>query len=81
MAVINFVAYVAEFAGIALGAGIVGIPAPSRSSARLRSTPSMVLTGSYTGPRAVALVLSLALFSFVVLAVAGRPIWATWSRT
>ena len=28
MAVINFVAYVAEFAGIALGAGIVGIPAP-----------------------------------------------------
>ena len=28
MAVINFVAYVAEFAGIALGGAIIGIPAP-----------------------------------------------------
>jgi Mn2+/Fe2+ NRAMP family transporter len=73
MAVINFVAYVAEFAGIALGASIVGIPAPIAIVAALAIHASMVLTSSYTWFERLALVLSLALFSFVVLAVAGRP--------
>ena len=73
MAVINFVAYVAEFAGIALGAGIVGIPAPVAIVGALAIHASMVLSRSYTWFERLALVLSLALFSFVVLAVAGRP--------
>jgi Mn2+/Fe2+ NRAMP family transporter len=73
MAVINFVAYVAEFAGIALGAAIVGIPAPLAIIGALAIHASMVLTGSYTLFERLALALSLALFSFVVLAVAGRP--------
>jgi Mn2+/Fe2+ NRAMP family transporter len=73
MAVINFVAYVAEFAGIALGAEIVGIPAPIAIVGALAVHASMVLSASYTRFERLALVLSLALFSFVVLAVAGRP--------
>lgn len=73
MAVINFVAYVAEFAGIALGAAIVGIPAPVAIVGALMVHASMVLSRSYTWFERGALVLSLALFSFVVLAVAGRP--------
>ncbi len=73
MAIINFVAYVAEFAGIALGAEIVGIPAPIAIVAALAIHASMVLSASYTRFERLALVLSLALFSFVVLAVAGRP--------
>jgi len=67
MAIINFVAYVAEFAGIALGAAIVGIPGPIAIAGALAIHASMVLTGSYTWFE------RLALFSFVVLAVAGRP--------
>jgi len=73
MAIINFVAYVAEFAGIALGAAIVGIPGPIAIAGALAIHASMVLTGSYTWFERLALALSLALFSFVVLAVAGRP--------
>jgi Mn2+/Fe2+ NRAMP family transporter len=73
MAVINFVAYVAEFAGIALGAGILGIPAPVAIAGALAVHAAMVLTGGYSWFERAALVLSLALFSFVILAVAGRP--------
>jgi Mn2+/Fe2+ NRAMP family transporter len=73
MAVINFVAYVAEFAGIALGAAIVGIPAPIAIVGALTIHAAMVLSGSYSRFERLALVLSLALFSFVVLAVAGHP--------
>ena len=73
MAVINFVAYVAEFAGIALGAGIVGIPAPVAILGGLAVHASMVMTGSYTWFERLALALSLALFSFVFLAIVGRP--------
>ena len=73
MAVINFVAYVAEFAGIALGASIVGIPPAVAIVGALAIHASMVLSGSYARFERLALVLSLALFSFVVLAVAGRP--------
>jgi Mn2+/Fe2+ NRAMP family transporter len=73
MAGINFVAYVAEFAGIALGAGIVGIPAPVAILGALAVHALMVMTGSYTWFERFALVLSLALFSFVFLAIVGRP--------
>jgi Mn2+/Fe2+ NRAMP family transporter len=73
MAVINFVAYVAEFAGIALGATIVGVPAPLAVIAALVIHASMVLTRSYAWFERLALALSLALFSFVILAIAGRP--------
>jgi Mn2+/Fe2+ NRAMP family transporter len=73
MAVINFVAYVAEFAGIALGAAIVGIPAPIAILVAVAIHASMVLSRSYTWFERIALVFSLALFSFVALAVAGRP--------
>jgi Mn2+/Fe2+ NRAMP family transporter len=73
MAVINFVAYVAEFAGIALGGAILGIPAPVAIVGALVLHAAMVLTGGYTVFERLALVLSLAIFSFVVLAVAGRP--------
>jgi Mn2+/Fe2+ NRAMP family transporter len=73
MAVINFVAYVAEFAGIALGAAIVGIPTPLAIVGALAVHASMVLTRSYTWFERLALGLSLALFSFVVLAFAGHP--------
>ena len=73
MAVINFVAYVAEFAGIALGAAIIGIPAPIAIVGALTLHAGMVLTGGYSVFERLALVLSLALFSFVVLAVVGHP--------
>lgn len=73
MAIINFVAYVAEFAGIALGARIVGISAPVAIGGALVVYSAMVLTRGYTWFERFALVLSLALFSFVILAVAGRP--------
>jgi len=73
MAVINFVAYVAEFAGIALGAAIIGISAPLAIVGALTIHASMVLTRSYTWFERMALGLSLALFSFVVLAFAGHP--------
>jgi Mn2+/Fe2+ NRAMP family transporter len=73
MALINFVAYVAEFAGIALGAAILGIPAPLAIVGALALHAGAVLTGGYSVFERGALVLSLALFSFVVLAVVGRP--------
>jgi Mn2+/Fe2+ NRAMP family transporter len=73
MAVINFVAYVAEFAGIALGASILGIPGPVAIVGALAIHAAMVLTGGYTVFERLALILSLALFSFVVLAIVGRP--------
>jgi len=73
MAVINFVAYVAEFAGIALGAAIVGIPGPIAIVGALTLHAGMVLTGGYSVFERFALVLSLALFSFVVLAAVGHP--------
>ncbi len=73
MTVINFVAYVAEFAGIALGASIFGISGPVAIVAALTVHAAIVLTGGYTAFERLALVLSLALFSFVVLAVIGNP--------
>ncbi|MGD0863149.1 MAG: divalent metal cation transporter [Candidatus Limnocylindrales bacterium] len=73
MAVINFVAYVSEFAGIALGAAIMGIPGSVAIVGALALHAGMVLTGGYSVFERLALVLSLALFSFVVLAIVGHP--------
>jgi len=73
MAIINFVAYVSEFAGIALGAAILGIPAPVAIVGALVLHAGAVLTGGYSVFERGAVLLSLALFSFVVLAVVGHP--------
>ncbi len=73
MAAIDMLAYLAEFAGIVLGAGILGIPAPSAVVLALLFHSLMVLTGGYGRYERVAVVLSVALFSFVVLAVTTHP--------
>ena len=73
MVVVDLLAYVAEFAGIALGASIVGIaPAPAIVAALVLHT-LVVLTGSYRRFEVATLVLSLALFAFVGLALAAHP--------
>ncbi len=73
MAAIDLLAYVAEFAGIVLGAGILGIPAPLAVGLALLFHSAMVLTGSYRRYERIALVLSVALFTFVVLAFTVHP--------
>ena len=73
MAAIDMLAYVAEFAGIVLGASILGVPAWLAVAFALLLHSLMVLTASYRRFERVALVLSLALFTFVVLAVTVHP--------
>jgi len=73
LAVIDLVAYVAEFAGIALGAGLLGIPPDSAILATLLVHSLVVLTGRYRGFERLAIVLSLSLFVFVGLAIAQGP--------
>ena len=73
MAVINLLAYVAEFAGIVLGASILGLPAPLAVGLTLLFHSLMVLTGSYRRYERIALLLSVALFTFVVLAFTVHP--------
>lgn len=73
MAGIDLLAYVAEFAGIALGAGIVGLPAWLAVGLALVFHSLLVLTGSYRRYERIALVLSVALFTFVVLALTAHP--------
>ncbi len=73
MAGIDLLAYVAEFAGIVLGASIVGIPAPAAVAGALLFHSAMVLTGSYRRFERLALALSVALFTFVVLALTVHP--------
>ena len=73
MAGIDLLAYVAEFAGIVLGASIVGIPAPLAVAGALLFHSAMVLTGSYRRFERLALALSIALFTFVVLAFTVHP--------
>ena len=69
MVVVDMLAYVAEFAGIALGAGIVGIPAGPAIVAALAFHTFVVLTGSYRQFEVATVVLSLALFAFVGIAL------------
>ena len=73
MVAIDLLAYVAEFAGIVLGASLVGISAPVAVGSALVLHSVMVLTGSYTRFERTALVLSLGLFAFVGLAFVARP--------
>ena len=73
MAAIDLVAYVAEFAGIVLGAAILGIPAWVAVGLALLFHSLMVLTGSHRRYERIALALSLALFTFVVLALTLHP--------
>ncbi len=73
MAGIDMLAYVAEFAGIVLGAGILGVPAPVAVGLALLFHSLMVLTGSYGRYERLALLLSVALFTFVALALTVHP--------
>ena len=69
MVIVDMLAYVAEFAGIALGAGIVGIAPGPAIVAALGVHTLVVLTGSYRRFEVAALVLSMALFAFVAVAL------------
>lgn len=73
MAAIDLLAYVAEFAGIVIGAGILGVPAWLAVALALLFHSLMVLTGSYGRYERIAIVLSVALFTFVVLAFTVHP--------
>ena len=73
MAAIDLLAYVAEFAGIVLGASILGVPAWLAVAFALLFHSLMVLTASYHRFERIALVLSIALFTFVVLALTVHP--------
>jgi Mn2+/Fe2+ NRAMP family transporter len=73
MAAIDLLAYVAEFAGIVLGASLLHIAAPIAVGGALLLHAAMVLTGSYRRFERLALVLSLGLFAFVGLALVAHP--------
>ncbi|MDE3103357.1 MAG: divalent metal cation transporter [Chloroflexota bacterium] len=73
MVAIDLIAYVAEFAGIALGAAILGIPAAAAIGGALVLHTLWVLTGSYRRFEVVTIALSLTLLAFVLLALAGHP--------
>ena len=73
MVAVDLIAYVAEFAGIALGAALIGIPPALAIGGALALHSLWVLTGSYRRFEAVTIGLSLSLFAFVALAAAGHP--------
>ena len=73
MVVVDLLAYVAEFAGIVLGASLLGIPAPVAVGGTLLLHSVMVLTASYGRFERMALVLSLGLFAFIPLALVAGP--------
>ncbi len=73
MVAIDMLAYVAEFAGIVLGASLLGISAPVAVVGALAIHSAMVLTASYRNFERMAVVLSFGLFAFVGLAFAARP--------
>ncbi len=73
MVAIDLLAYVAEFAGIVLGASLIGIPAPVAVGGAFVLHAVTVLTGSYGRFERMALVLSLGLFAFVGLAIVAHP--------
>ena len=73
MVAIDLLAYVAEFAGIVLGASLIGIPAPVAVGGAFVLHAVMVLSGSYGRFERMALVLSLGLFAFVGLALVAHP--------
>jgi len=73
MVVIDLLAYVAEFAGIVLGASLIGIPAAAAVAGALAFHTAIVFTGRYRRFERIAIALSAALLAFVVLAVAAGP--------
>ncbi len=73
MVAIDLLAYVAEFAGIVLGASLLGIPAPLAVGGAFLLHGAMVLTGSYRHFERTVLVLSFGLFAFVGLALLAHP--------
>jgi Mn2+/Fe2+ NRAMP family transporter len=73
MVIVDLLAYVAEFAGIVLGASLLGISAPVAVIGTLVLHTVMVLTASYQRFERMTLVLSLGLFAFIPLAVLARP--------
>ncbi len=73
MLAVDLVAYVAEFAGIALGAQILGIGPGVAIGAALVLHSIWVLTGSYRRFEIITIALSLTLFGFLALAVGNHP--------
>ena len=73
MVAIDLVAYVAEFAGIALGAAILGIPVAPAIVATLVVHSLVVLTRSYDMFERIALAFSVLLFAFIILAIGQQP--------
>jgi Mn2+/Fe2+ NRAMP family transporter len=73
MVVIDLLAYTAQFAGIVLGASLIGIAAGPAVVGALVIHSVIVLTRSYRQFEVIAIALSLALFAFVVLAVTTGP--------
>jgi Mn2+/Fe2+ NRAMP family transporter len=73
MVLVDLLAYVAEFAGIVLGASIVGVPALAAVVGALAFHSAMVLTRSYRRFERITITLSLALFAFVGLAFLAGP--------
>ena len=74
MVLIDLLAYVAEFAGIVLGASLVGVPAVVAVGGALAFHSVMVLTRSYRRFERITIALSLALFAFVALAILAHPL-------
>ena len=74
MVLIDLLAYVAEFAGIVLGASLVGVPAIVAVGGALAFHSVMVLTRSYRRFERITIALSLALFAFVALAILAHPL-------
>jgi Mn2+/Fe2+ NRAMP family transporter len=73
MVLIDVLAYVAEFAGIVLGASLVGVSAIAAVAGALVFHSAMVLTRSYRRFERITIALSLALFAFVGLAFLAHP--------
>ena len=73
MVVIDLLAYTAQFAGIVLGASLIGIGAGPAVIGALVIHSVIVLTRSYRQFEIIAIALSLALFAFVVLAMTTGP--------
>ena len=73
MMAIDLLAYTAQFAGIVLGASLIGIAALPAVVGALVIHSVIVLTRSYRRFELVAISLSLALFAFVVLAFTTGP--------
>ena len=73
MVVIDLLAYVAQFAGIVLGASLIGIGAVPAVVGALVIHSVIVLTRGYRQFEVVAIALSLALFAFVILAFTTGP--------